>query len=922
MKVSAQIVSDRRVSVRQKSQLKQVSSRALCTALLGCAPLLPLPALADETFFADWVLPDQSAYSLQLTGRTKFYATGTTGSIFDPVSNTTVGLTLSGEILKETSDPLLGKGWSDFAIYTTGNTYDSTYSSAISPTAPVNKGTQLILETGLTAAAYKAHTLTFSQNVSNAVFLITSLGGPSTTSSYKFTQPFQILSQNVYLTASGDSTTGYLLSGREGMGVIQFIGTYNSISWTVTAPEYYSGFTIGLTTTSSTGTGPKYDFPPEELPPDYVAAPDIILSNNGQTGFNRFSAVGNGKFNNRFAGGTLVVDGGTREAPVRSSALFYIASGADQAFVDQNNKYSVFDGKFSNDTSNGRLIIKNGDGSTSTGEVVLANAVNSYSGGTEVRAGATLSIADARSIGSGGLDLVGSATTPATLKTTAEMTISAHITVSGDPVFDVASGTTTIVTSAITDGSVAGDIVVAGGGTLALTAVNTYTGPTTINAGATLALSGLGSITTSSAVANNGVLDLKAATNVVTLSGTYTQSSTGALTMAASAGGVQLLSVGGAASLGGTLNLVATSGTYTKGLYQLISAASVTQRFGTFASNLSDYTSLRYGLKYTSSGVYLILGVADAPATKLALTVNQTALRSLMSQRSSAMMTMMDYDCETFDAKGYCISARARYTSMDRENEGAGVFTAAYRVTSKVRFGGFIDYSVGEKENAGLKSGDRMPTLGVFAAYSENSDLTGLQAKATAAYNSGKVAVTRDNRLVGAEPGSGKAGLETYAVAAELGWGFAVSPMMRATTYAGIRYSDVTRKAYAEGAVADTVDYPISYNAFYQRQTSVTAGVRFNGLFSDRVGYQASLGGEYDLAQKASAYSGKSAITDLETFSLANTGGANRTRVVASTGLFYQMDKMQRMTANVAIRGQAYSSQPSVTTLVGYQAAF
>ncbi len=782
----------------------------------------------------------------------------------------------------------------------------------------------MILETGFTTAAYKAHTLTFSQSVTNAVLLISSLGGSGVSSAYKFTQPFQILSQNGFLTSSGDATSGYILSGIEGMGVIQFLGTYSSISWIVTKPEYYSGFTIGLTTTSNPDAGqPKdpYTFGGGILPPPYVPAPDIISSNNGQSGFNALSSVGNGNFNNRFAGGTLVVDSGTRQNPATSSALFVIAAGVNQAFIDQNGSYAVFTGLFGNDTTNGRLIIKNGNGLTTVGEVVMA-AVNTYSGGTEVQAGATLSIADSRAIGTGGLDLVGSATTPATLKTTATMTISARITVSGDPVFDVASGTTTTVSSAIADGASAGDIVVTGGGTLALTAANTYTGPTTVNAASTLALLGGGSIAHSAAVANNGVLDLTGATSTVTLVGTYTQGSTGTLKLAASAGGVQLLSVGGAASLDGTLALVATSGTYTRGLYQLISASSVTGRFGTFASNLSDYTSLRYNLKYTSTGVYLVLGVADAAGTARALGVNQNALRSLMSQRSSAMMTMMDYDCETFDAKGYCISARARYTSMERENEGAGVFTAAYRVSDKVRFGGFIDYTVAEKENTGLKLGDPKPTVGLFAAYSDNSDLTGFQAKATAAYNSGKVAVTRDNRVVGTEPGSGKAGLETYAASAELGWGFAVSPTMRATPYGGLRYSDVTRKAYAEGAIADTVDYPISYNAYYQRQTSVTTGVRFNGTLSDRVGYQASLGGEYDLAQKASAYSGKSAITDLESFALVNTGAANRTRVVASTGLFHQMDKLQRMTANVAIRGQAYSSQPSVTTLVGYQAGF
>ncbi len=184
------------------------------------------------------------------------------------------------------------------------------------------------------------------------------------------------------------------------------------------------------------------------------------------------------------------------------------------------------------------------------------------------------------------------------------------------------------------------------------------------------------------------------------------------------------------------------------------------------------------------------------------------------------------------------------------------------------------------------------------------------------------LASTRDNSLANTEAGSGKAGLNSYAIGAELGWGFAVSPTLLATPYAGLRYSDATRNSYTEGTVAGTVDFPITYDAYYQRQTSATAGVRFSGMFTDKVGYQASLGGEYDLAHKANSYSGTSAITGLDPFSLANTGCSNRARVVASTGVFYQMDKTQRLTATVGVRGQAYSSQPSATTMVGYQVAF
>ena len=329
---------------------------------------------------------------------------------------------------------------------------------------------------------------------------------------------------------------------------------------------------------------------------------------------------------------------------------------------------------------------------------------------------------------------------------------------------------------------------------------------------------------------------------------------------------------------------------------------------------LHTYTNIFFG--YINSG-------PDAANTTLAMIANQNAVRSLLSQRSSAIMTMMDYDCEIFDAKGYCVSFRARYTAMDSQNEGAGVFTAAYRVSEKVRIGAFVDYRASEKDSTGLKQGDTMPTVGAFAAYSQSGNATGFQAKASAAYNSGKVTVTRAGSVTdNTEAGSGKAGLNSYAIGAELAWGFAVAPTMLATPYAGIRYSDATRKGYTEGTITGSVEFPISYDAYYQRLTTATAGMRLTGMFSDKVGYQVSLGGEYDLAHKASTYSGTSTIPGLENFALANTGASNRSRVVASAGLYYQMDKTQRLTATVGVRGQAYSSQPSVTTLVGYQVAF
>ena len=187
-------------------------------------------------------------------------------------------------------------------------------------------------------------------------------------------------------------------------------------------------------------------------------------------------------------------------------------------------------------TDNGTLVINRSDNVTianaisgaggvnihGAGVTTLAGA-NTFTGGLAVDSGATLAIPSSAALGSGALALVGSPTIPATLKVTGTTTISNALTVSGDPVFNIAPGTTTTITSPITDGASAGDVVVQGGGKLALSAANTYTGLTSVAAGTTLALQGAGAIANSVRITNNGVLDLTGLSGVTRMGGAFTQ---------------------------------------------------------------------------------------------------------------------------------------------------------------------------------------------------------------------------------------------------------------------------------------------------------------------------------------------------------------------------------------------------------------
>ena len=159
-------------------------------------------------------------------------------------------------------------------------------------------------------------------------------------------------------------------------------------------------------------------------------------------------------------------------------------------------------------------------------------------------------------------------------------------------------------------------------------------------------------------------------------------------------------------------------------------------------------------------------------------------------------------------------------------------------------------------------------------------------------------------------------------MAAEAGYGIALAETLRATPYVGFRYTDVSRAAYGEEAVSGIVDYPVTYAALHQRLGTASLGLRLNGMASDRIGYQLGAGLDYYAFSAASAYAGASAIYGLEAFALPGAALARRASPVGSAAIFYQTDRTQRLTGNVSVRGQAFSAQPSVSVMGGYQAAF
>lgn len=146
----------------------------------------------------------------------------------------TIDVSYSGQVLGNTSVNGQAAGtWAPSTSFV-GGTVD---------TSPAVVGDMITLNGGLTGT----HTLTFSSPVTDPVFAIWSLGQPGNAASFTFdaaTPEFQVGGPNANFGGSAITVNGNTVAGSEGNGVVQFVGSFSSISWTST-PEHFYGFTVG-----------------------------------------------------------------------------------------------------------------------------------------------------------------------------------------------------------------------------------------------------------------------------------------------------------------------------------------------------------------------------------------------------------------------------------------------------------------------------------------------------------------------------------------------------------------------------------------------------------------------------------------------------------------------------------------------------
>jgi autotransporter-associated beta strand protein len=594
---------------------------------------------------------------------------------------------------------------------------------------------------------------------------------------------------------------------------------------------------------------------------------------------------------------TVSTNGATLASSQGSSQLSGKITGAGGLTVEGTGRVELT----ADNDYQGRTTINQG--------TLVLTGKNKIEGGIQVNAGAELEINNANALGTSQLDLVGSQFQSAKLSVTENTTINNQISVSGDPTFNIAQNTTTVINNGIVDGVQAGDIVVQGGGTLALTAANTYSGPTTVDAGSTLALVGQNaSIANSHNVTNNGTFDISQSSQQVNLVGNFTN--TGNLVVTSN----QLLSVDGQANLSGDLGFAGNA--LRPSRWTLLSATNgVTGHF----NSVQTLQASRFGylFNYDANNVYLTL-TANAADTQAALQANAAALQGIYAIQTGTINNSLTYDCSYFDSKGFCLSTGGRYSnaSNSHANTTSAMVVGGYRVDNHTRIGGYVDQNLYNTEAGSVASlRSNTPLLGVFAVWNENPDQTGFEAKLAAGYNNSSMDINRV--AVGtSELGYGKAGIDTLSGSGTLSYGFRVAPNWVASPYLGVRHTTVSTSGYTEQA--DLIS-PLSYAGLNQESLTALVGLRASGRLTDQIGLQGSAGLEQDMHNYTSRYtaSGLDGLTSID-FS----PNMQKSRLATSFGASYDLAKGHRIGLTGIYRQESFQSVDTKMAYLTYTMGF
>ena len=307
--------------------------------------------------------------------------------------------------------------------------------------------------------------------------------------------------------------------------------------------------------------------------------------------------------------------------------------------------------------------------------------------------------------------------------------------------------------------------------------------------------------------------------------------------------------------------------------------------------------------------------------TQSSMQYQSRQLRSAFNTQTVAANFALNYDCNVFDAKGMCISAGGRYTTIDNPNinNSAAVVTLGYKVNPNIRVGGYLDQNIYISNTTGVNISNNTPLMGLYAVWNKEQSGLGYQVRLANTYQDIDVTQTR-TVFVSSEAGTGKSSLQSQSYLAELSYAFQYQDKTLVRPYAGLRYTHLKQKGYTEDTT-DTVTDPLTVAALRDKGITALLGLKINRSLTDKATLTAQLGLEQDVHHKVGNYSAtNSDIGDLS--SIAFNSNIKRTRPVASIGAFYDVTKTQRASATINYQQTAFQSTGSATAYFNYMIGF